>query len=292
MLQGHPRPWPVAKPRTLRVPARKVQLRIGVVLVRGGYPAGSVGAGSGNLPPPALPLWTKKLSTSAALPWATSLSSLPCWVVPPSKASSPAGRASSLLLSPLQGTASPCLYLAAIPPHLCRGEPRQKCSGRPGCSRPRCCRLLAQRVSAPLSSGPHPAPVGARAGVDALYFYSWGSASSRGRECPAWALVRAHSFGPFRPRPRRPSAFPQRRSLTLLQGAYGLPSAALQSPPASRTIPQTASGATLHSLRSFRALGHWETRCRRAQSRRTGSCRQRDSQQPRLIWRRTPGRQC
>ena len=89
-------------------PARKVQLRIGVVLVRGWYPAGSIGAGSGNLLPPALPLWTKKLSTSAALPWATSLSSLPCWVVPPAKASSPAGRASSLLLSPLQGTASPC----------------------------------------------------------------------------------------------------------------------------------------------------------------------------------------
>jgi len=73
------------------------------------------------------------------------------------------------------------LYLAAIPPHLCRGEPRQKCSGRPGCSRPRCCRLLAQRVSAPLCSGPHPAPVGARADVEALCFYSWGSASSRGR---------------------------------------------------------------------------------------------------------------
>ena len=108
MLQGHPRPWPVAKPRTLRVPAHKVQLRIGVVQVRGWYPVGNFCAGSGNLPPPALPLWTKKLPTSAALPWATSLSSLPCWVVPPSKASSPAGRASSLLLSPLQGTASPC----------------------------------------------------------------------------------------------------------------------------------------------------------------------------------------
>ena len=35
LLQGHPRPWPVAEPRTLRVPARKVQFRIGVVLVRG-----------------------------------------------------------------------------------------------------------------------------------------------------------------------------------------------------------------------------------------------------------------
>ena len=45
--------------------------------------------------------------------------------------------------------------------------------------------------------------------------------------------MRAHSFGPFRPRPRRPSAFPQRRSLPLLQGALRLPSAALQSPPSS-----------------------------------------------------------
>ena len=58
------------------------------------------------------------------------------------------GQAASLAYSaPLLGKASPCLYPAAIPPHLCRGEPRQKCSGRPGCSRPRCCRLLAQRMS-------------------------------------------------------------------------------------------------------------------------------------------------
>ena len=32
---------------------------------------------------------------------------------------------------------------------------------------------------------------------------------------------------------------------------------------------QTASVATLHSFHSFRALGHWETHCRRPQSRRT-----------------------
>lgn len=31
LLRGHPRPWPVAKPRTLRVPAHKVQLRESVV---------------------------------------------------------------------------------------------------------------------------------------------------------------------------------------------------------------------------------------------------------------------
>lgn len=35
-------------------------------------------------------------------------------------------------------------HLVAIPPHLCRGEPRQKCSGRPGCSRPGCWRSVCQ----------------------------------------------------------------------------------------------------------------------------------------------------
>lgn len=37
--------------------------------------------------------------------------------------------------------------------------------------------------------------------------------------------------GPSRPRPRRPSVCPSRRSLPLLQGALRLPSATLQSPP-------------------------------------------------------------
>ena len=42
------------------------------------------------------------------------------------------------------------LYLPAIPPHLRRGEPRRKCSGRAGGSRSQlfnCFRLLAQRMS-------------------------------------------------------------------------------------------------------------------------------------------------
>jgi len=181
LLQGHPRPWPVAKPRTLRVPAHKVLLRGCVVLVRRWYTAGKVGAGLGTLPPPALPLWTKKLSTSAALPWATSLSSLPCWVVPPSKASSPAG-----------GPARFCCLHSKV---------RQLAA------------LACLGLMTPAAPG-EPAPALRRCD-----FYSWGSACSRGRLCPAWALVRAHSFGPFRPRPRRPSAFPQRRSLPLLQGA-------------------------------------------------------------------------
>lgn len=55
------------------------------------------------------------------------------------------GQAASLAyFAPLLGKASPCLCPAAIPPHLCRGEPRQKCSGQPG-GQP--FRLLAQTVS-------------------------------------------------------------------------------------------------------------------------------------------------
>lgn len=114
LLQGHPRPWPVAKPRTLWVPAHKVQLRIGVVLVRGWYPAGGgVGAVRVSCHLHALPLWTKELSTSAALPWATPLSSLPCWVVPPPKTRQSAEPPASSLSSPLRGTASPCLSIPA-----------------------------------------------------------------------------------------------------------------------------------------------------------------------------------
>ena len=67
LLQGHPRPWPVAKPRTLWVPAHKVQLRIGVVLVRGWYPAGEVGAARVSCHLHALPLWTKRPRQSRAL---------------------------------------------------------------------------------------------------------------------------------------------------------------------------------------------------------------------------------
>lgn len=51
------------------------------------------------------------------------------------------GRAASLAYSaPLLGTATPWSSPAAIPPHLCRGKPRQKCSGQPGGSRSGCWR--------------------------------------------------------------------------------------------------------------------------------------------------------
>ena len=54
MLQGHPRPWPVAKPRTLRVPAHKVPYvrRLSVLLWM--LLARAFGGELRALPPPAL----------------------------------------------------------------------------------------------------------------------------------------------------------------------------------------------------------------------------------------------
>ena len=82
----------------------------------------------------------------------------------------------------------------------------------------------------------------------ASFFYSRVSASSRRPSYPAPTSVRRSQGGPFRPRPRRPSAFPQRRSLPLFQGALRLPSTALQSPPP-LTLPDRLQGhAPLASL--------------------------------------------
>ena len=93
-------------------------------------------------------------------------------------------RASSLPPLPLLGTASPWSYPAAIPPHLCRGKPRQKCSGRPGGSRSGCWRCVCPSEPATPSAG--------------------GSVQGSIRCREQYLSVRAS--GPFRPRPVRPSA--------------------------------------------------------------------------------------
>ena len=85
-----PGPGPSQKPRTLRVPARKVQLRIGVVLVRRWYPAGSFCAGSATCRLTHSRFGQRGRHPSASSRKTSSLSSLPCWVVPSAKASSPA----------------------------------------------------------------------------------------------------------------------------------------------------------------------------------------------------------
>ncbi len=90
---------------------------------------------------------------------------------------------------------------------------------------------------------------------------------------------------PSRLRPVRPSALPHRRSLPRLQGAQGLPSATLQSPP-----PLAARPPHRPASASLRLLGHWQTRSRRPQAP-TPIRRLRDCQQPRPTGPLTPGRQ-
>ena len=68
------------------------------------------------------------------------LTQLRCWVVPgrDSSSSASSGRRVPSLHSKVE------FNLAAIPPHLRRGEPRRKCSGRPGHGRPGRWRRLCQ----------------------------------------------------------------------------------------------------------------------------------------------------
>ena len=155
--------------------------------------------------------------------------------------------------------------LVAIPPHLCRGKPRQKCSGRPGHGRPGRWRRQspdkpALDCAVPPASASLP-PASIRRSVPVR----------EDRCTPLDRQCVAHSFGPSRPRPRRPSSRPSRRSLPLLQGAQGLPSAALQSPPPPHTRPPPRPRST-----SFRALWHCQTLSRHPHNPRTTARRLRD----------------
>ena len=95
------------------------------------------------------------------------------------------GRAASLAYSaPLLGKPTAWSYPAAIPPHLCRGKPRQKCSGQPGGSRSGCWRRQS--------------PV--KLALDCA------GGSVQGSICCRECRTAIRASGPFRPRPGRPSA--------------------------------------------------------------------------------------
>ena len=137
------------------------------------------------------------------------------------------GRAASLAYSaPLLGKASPCLYPAAIPPHLCRGEPRQKCSGQPGGSRSGCWRRQCRNKSA----------------TDCAGASMPGSIRCRERR----TAIRASE--PSRLSPVRPSVHPSRpvSSAPLLR-PDGLRSIPLQSPAAPTTPDRLPGHAPLRS---------------------------------------------
>ena len=156
-------------------------------------------------------------------------------VGPAQKVSSRDKPASSPFAPFLLGTASPWLYLAAIPPHLRRGKPRRKCSGRPGGSPMGCWRRQCRNKSATDCAG---APASA---VLASYFYSKVSASSRRPSYPAPTSVLRSQSGPSRPRPRRESAHPQRRSLSG-SGSLRSPSPCTAKARRIPTLPDTLRG--------------------------------------------------
>ena len=196
--------------------------------------------------------------------------------------------ASSLLKPFLLGTASPWSYLAAIPPGLASFllcgrssrafriaavRPRQKRRKAFRAARVRPSRPLAQTLSDSADAPSAKDCAGLRPASA-----SWRRTPIRrsvpvreDRHLPHQRLCVAHSFGPSRPRPRRPSSHPSRRSLPLLQGARGLPSAALQSPPPPHTRPPPRPRST-----SFRALWHCQTLSRHPQGPHTQSRRLRD----------------
>ena len=122
----------------------------------------------------------------------------------------------------------------------------------------------------------------------ASYFYSKVSASSRRPSYPAPTSVLRSQSGPSRPRPRRESAHPQRRSLS--------GSGSLRSP------SPCAAKARQHPTLPDRLRGHAPVAALLPRPWSLGdslpapaipphpSCRQRDSQQPRLTRNPRPSR--
>jgi len=115
------------------------------------------------------------------------LPQLRCWVAPSSKAVCPARPATPLLLPPLLGKPTACSTWPLFLSNFAGASPSKMLRA----SRKRPFRPLAQRVSAPLLYGPHPAPEGTVcAGPSAISVYP------SNQPC----------YGPCRPGPRRPSA--------------------------------------------------------------------------------------
>jgi len=148
------------------------------------------------------------------------------------------------------------LYLPAIPPHLRRGEPRRKCSGRAGAAVPAAGAENVGRRFRRIVAAKTDSLVGTQ---------------SRLRFCPSSTAPVGAVFPGLRPRalslrfsvvtgPVGPDPggrlCPHTAGLCRRPGAWGLPSVVPSKPVIPHALMlQTASGATLHSLRSFRAIG-------------------------------------
>ena len=93
--------------------------------------AQSAGTSTVSATPPSVTRWQPQCCTRKSAALGASLG-----VGPAPPVVCQAGPATPLPAPFLRGTAPPCSNLPAIPPHLCRDESRQKCSGQAGHSRP------------------------------------------------------------------------------------------------------------------------------------------------------------
>ena len=231
LLQGHPRPWPFAKPRTFGAPAPKVPHRIRSVSRETATPASTIASYR----------HVQLRCGSAQYQRSTVLTSRPVHLW---------HRSSKVVFN-----------LGAIPQQHCRDKPVKDASGVQEAAVPAAGAEDAVHqawASRPLSLLPsraarHPLRRFARITVIASYFYSKDSACSRAPLYPAPPLSRAHSFGPSRPRPGRRSA---NRTMSVFVGVWE-PKVSQplcrQSPPSPSR--QTTSPATLHFVPRPWSLG-------------------------------------
>ena len=224
LLQGHPRPWPFAKLRTLWVPAHKVQGTKTDNAVLAFYLAFSLGGARASC----------HLRHSVPDKEAVHVRVAPVggFLVLHSRAGSarrqrPGWRWNRqprlCRLHSAVRLRRVYLYLPAIPPHLRRGEPRRKCSGRAGAAVPAAgAENVGQRFRRIVA-----AKTDSLVGTQSRLRFCPSSTAPVGTVFPGLrprgvipSIQRCH--GPCRPGPRRPSVPTYCRSLPAA-GSLGSP---------------------------------------------------------------------
>ena len=198
------------------------------------------------------------------------LPQLRCWVAPSSKAVCQAKPATPLLLPPLLGKPSACstwpLFLQALCHFCSAGGPRVRSASLRS--------VLGKNATEP-SGQPEGGPMGRWRSVCPLRYSTGHTLRRWGSVCAGPSAISVYPsnqpcHGPSRPGPRRPSAFPLFWRSLPAAGSLGSPVRGTVKA-RQRLTRQTASGVTLRSRWSLRALGGLETQSREPASGSVGN---------------------
>ena len=201
--------------------------------------AQSAGTSTVSATPPSVTRWQPQCSAGKSAALGASLG-----VGPAPPVVCQAGPATPLPAPFLRGTAPPCSNLPAIPPHLCRDESRQKCSGQAGHSRPLPLPAVgADSVGIPLRCTRHRLRLGHGARPDGREPSTFDPGMGRSVPGPGGSLP-THNVGLFRCS-REPCVSLPRRSRARRPSRC-----------------QTPSGATLHCVPRPWSLGDSKPGCR------------------------------